>query len=257
MCYTVRQLARLTGLTPRTLRYYDTIGILRPERDSANDYRRYSRTEVDRLQQILLYREMGLPLEEIRRILDAPGYDQTSALRAHLENLLTQRQRVDALIHTVSRTLEAIEGGTSMCDKDKFEAMKQRIIQENEAAYGLEARKKYGDQAVNMVNHCLGTMTEGEWAQMKAQESGYQEALRKAMTLGDPVGTDAMEACRLHRDWLLNYWTPEMLTPQNHIALVSMYSQDERFLAYYEAVAPGCAIFFGKAIQSYYAAQSG
>ena len=68
MCYTVNELARLSGLTPRALRYYDSIGLLRPARDRANDYRRYTAAEVDRLQQILLYREMGLPLEEIRQI---------------------------------------------------------------------------------------------------------------------------------------------------------------------------------------------
>ena len=76
--YTVKELARLTGLTPRTLRYYDSIGLLRPARDRENDYRLYGPGEVDRLQQILLYRQMGLPLEEIRLILDAPGFDRGS-----------------------------------------------------------------------------------------------------------------------------------------------------------------------------------
>ena len=79
--YTVKELSRLTGLTPRTLRYYDAIGLLSPARNRDNDYRLYGGAEVDRLQEILLYREMGLPLEEIGRILDAPDHDRNDSRR--------------------------------------------------------------------------------------------------------------------------------------------------------------------------------
>ena len=252
MTYTVSQLSRLTGLTPRTLRYYDAIGLLRPERVRENDYRLYGGAEVDRLQQILLYREMGLPLEEIRRMLDAPDYDRAGALRAHLGSLLSQRQHVDQLIDTVSRTLQALEGGTTMDDTEKFEAMKQRAVQENEAVYGQEIRQKYGPQALEETSRRVGGMTEEEWSRMRGEESGYQEALRRAMAAGDPAGEDAREACRLHRAWLLHYWTAEMLNAQSHVNLVDMYGADPRFRAYYEAVAPGCADFFAQAIRAYY-----
>ena len=83
--YTVKELARLTGLTPRTLRYYDSIGLLCPGRGRENDYRLYGSEEVDRLQQILLYRDMGVPLEEIKALLSAPDFDRERALREHLE----------------------------------------------------------------------------------------------------------------------------------------------------------------------------
>lgn len=252
MCYTVNQLAQLSGLTPRTLRYYDAIGLLRPARDNASGYRRYTAAEVDRLQQILLYREMGVPLDEIRRMLDAPDFNQTEALRQHLGRLLAQRQRVDMLIQTVSRTLDTLEGGTIMSDKEKFEGIKRRAIQENEAAYGQEVREKYGEQAVEDVNHRMGQMGEEDWKRMKEEESGYLEALRRAVATGDPAGQDAMDACRLHRSWLLHYWTPEMLTPQSHQNLVYMYGQDERFRDYYEKAAPGRAAFFSQAIQVFY-----
>ena len=93
--YTVRELAQLTGLTPRALRYYDAIGLLRPARDAGNDYRLYGPQEVDRLEQILLYRAMGVPLESIRHILDTPGMDQAGVLREHLEYLLERRREVE------------------------------------------------------------------------------------------------------------------------------------------------------------------
>ena len=98
MSYTVKQLSELTGLTPRTLRYYDAIGLLRPARDGANDYRRYGPAEVERLRQILIYRELGLPLEEIHALLDAPEADRSGALRGHLDRLLDRRRQVEALI---------------------------------------------------------------------------------------------------------------------------------------------------------------
>lgn len=252
MQYTVKELSRLTGLTPRTLRYYDAIGLLRPGRDRENDYRLYGGAEVDRLQQILLYREMGLPLEVIGQMLDTPGFDREAALREHLRQLQNQRQRLDTLIHTVSRTLSMIEGGDIMSDREKFEGMKQRAIAENEAAYGREARQRYGEQAVDNSRQRVAGMTEKEWAQMSEEEAGYQAALLRAMEAGDPAGADAREACRLHRAWLLHYWTPEMMTDEAHIGLVEGYSQDERFTAYYEKIAPGCAGFFAQAIRAYY-----
>lgn len=127
--YTVKELSRLTGLTPRTLRYYDAIGLLSPARNRDNDYRLYGGAEVDRLQEILLYREMGLPLEEIGRILDAPDHDRAGALRGHLERLLAQRRRVEELIQSVRCTLETMEGDAIMQDKEKFEALKRQAVQ--------------------------------------------------------------------------------------------------------------------------------
>ncbi|MCI8438166.1 MAG: MerR family transcriptional regulator [Oscillospiraceae bacterium] len=252
MHYTVKQLAGLTGLTPRTLRYYDAIGLLRPGRDRENDYRLYGSAEVDRLQQILLYREMGLPLEVIGNLLDTPGFDRAAALREHLRQLQNQRRRLDTLIGTVRRTLSMIEGGDNMSDQEKFEGMKQRAIAENEAAYGREARERYGDQTVDDSCRRVAGMTEEAWKQMKEEEAGYQAALLRAMAAGDPAGADAREACRLHRDWLLHYWTPEMMTEEAHTGLVEAYSRDERFAAYYEKIAPGCADFFAQAIRAYY-----
>lgn len=250
--YTVKELARLTGLTPRTLRYYDAIGLLSPARNRDNDYRLYGGAEVDRLQEILLYREMGLPLEEIRRILDAPDHNRTDALRGHLDRLLEKRRRVEELIQSVRRTLESTEGDMTMQDKEKFEALKQQAVRENESAYGREAREKYGDEAVDYSGRRLSGMTREEWDAMNREEAEYKEALRRAAAAGDPAGEDAREAVRLHAAWLGRCWKPGTLTAQSHTALVEMYGQDQRFTDYYEAVAPGCTAFFAQAVRAYY-----
>ena len=252
--YTVKDLASLTGLTPRTLRYYDSIGLLRPQRGRDNDYRLYGPGEVDRLQQILLYRDMGLPLEEIKKLLDAPGFDREAALREHLQRLRERRREVDALIHAVQATLHTIKGGTTMNDKEKFEGMKRQAIEENEAAYGKELREKYGDDVMDSHDQRLSGMTQQEWAQMQEEEAAYKAALRKAAAAGDPAGEDAREAVRLHAAWLAHYWPEGAVTPKAHIAMAEMYTQDQRFTDYYEQVAPGCASFFAEAVKSYYQA---
>ena len=249
--YTVKELARLTGLTPRTLRYYDSIGLLCPRRNGDNDYRLNGSGEVERLQQILLYREMGLPLEEIGRILDAPDFDRAGALRGHLDRLLERRRETEALIRTVRRELQTMEGEQTMQDKDKFEGMKRRIIQENEAAYGQEAREKYG-AAVSDSAARLAGMTEGEWTQMQEEERGYRQALLRAMAADDPAGEDAREAVRLHAAWLARYWPPESVTAQAHLGMAELYVQDRRFTEHYEKTAPGFAAFFLRAVQAYY-----
>lgn len=250
--YTVKELARLTGLTPRTLRYYDSIGLLCPRRGRENDYRLYGSGEVDRLQQILLYRDMGLPLEEIKNLLDAPGFDREAALREHLTRLRERRREVDALIRAVQNTLRNMEGGTIMIDKDKFEGMKRQAIEENEAAYGKELREKYGDEAVEEHTARLAGMSAQEWEKTQTDEEGYKAALRRAVETGDPAGEDAREAVRLHAAWLAHYWPEGKVTPEAHIGMAEMYARDERFAAYYEKVAPGCAAFFERAVKAYY-----
>lgn len=250
--YTVKELARLTGLTPRTLRYYDSIGLLCPQRGRDNDYRLYGPREVDRLQQILLYRDMGLPLEEIRSLLDAPGFDRGTALREHLERLRERRREVDALIRAVQNTLKTIEGGTTMNDKEKFEGMKRQAVQENEAAYGQELRKKYGEEAVEAHNRRLSGMSPQEWEQTRKDEEAYKAALRRAAASGDPAGEDAREAVRLHAAWLAHYWSKGAVTPDAHTGMAETYTQDERFTAYYEDVVPGGAAFLAEAVRAYY-----
>lgn len=93
-----------------------------------------------------------------------------------------------------------------MTDKEKFEGMKRQVVQENEAAYGEEVREKYGNAAMDDSNARISGMSQREWEQMKEEEVGYQEALRKAVKTGDAGGEDAAEAVRLHAAWLAHYW---------------------------------------------------
>ena len=150
MEYTVKALADLAGVTPRTLRWYDRIGLLKPLRTTEAGYRLYGPAQLDRLQDILFYRELGLDLASIRTILDDPAFDRQAALQSHLAELEARRARLDDLILTVQRTINDIKGGTKMTDQEKFEAFKRRTVEANETAFGQEIREKYGDESNGM-----------------------------------------------------------------------------------------------------------
>src|ERR1700730_16596985 len=129
--YTVKQVAKLSGVSVRALHHYDEIGLLKPAHVGANGYRYYGRDELLRLQQILFHRELGFPLDEIRQVLNAPEFDRVAALRAHRERLMGEVRRYRRLLRTLDATLAALEGDSDMDDK----AMYRGFSPEKQAEY--------------------------------------------------------------------------------------------------------------------------
>lgn len=250
MEYTVKLLADLAGITPRTLRWYDKMGLLKPARVTEAGYRIYGPREVDRLQDILFYRELGLELSAIRRILDDPSFNRQSALQSHLAELESRKNHLEDLILTVRKTIDDIEGGTKMSDREKFETFKRRVVAANEEQYGREIRKKYGDEAVDRSNANILALTEAEYQQWKDLGEEIITALTHAVENGEnPTGAEGQRIAALHRRWLSYSW--EAYTPQAHAGLGQLYTADERFTAYYDKAVPGCAAFLRDAILIY------
>ena len=247
MEYTVKALAELAGVTPRTLRWYDQKGLLKPRRTTEAGYRLYGPEEVNRLQAILFYKELGLELEAVREILDAPGFDRLAALQSHLTELEARRRRLDALILTVEKTIDEAKGGTQMSDKEKFEAFKRRAVEANEEQYGKEIREQYGPEAVEASNARLLSMTEEEHGQWKALEAEILSALAAAVRAKEaPAGRRIAE---LHRRWLSYTWAK--YTSQAHRGVAELYTADQRFTVYYDKEVPGCAVFLRDAVRAY------
>jgi DNA-binding transcriptional MerR regulator len=244
MEYTVKALADLAGVSRRTLRYYDKIGLLKPARINSSGYRIYGPAEVDRLQLILFYRALGVRLGEIRQIMEDPDFDAEAALRRHHGQLLEERSRIDRLIRNVEQTMEAKEGGRDMKDKDKFEGFKDEKLQENEAQYGEEIREKYGEDTVRASNEKWMGMSEADYDRMTAVEAELKAVLKEAVD--DPTEEHAREAARLHKEWLMFTW--RTYSREAHQGLAEMYVYDERFKKYYDDVAPGAAAFLRDAI---------
>lgn len=247
MEYTIKQLADLSGVTPRTLRWYDREGLLRPGRVTEAGYRIYGPKEVDRLQEILFYRELGFSLADIRRLLDDPAYDRQAALQSHLAELKARRARLNGLILTVQKTIAEAKGGCKMSDKEKFEAFKHQVVAENEARYGKELRKTYGDDTIEQSNRRVLSLTEEEYARWQDLGEEVRSALTAAVRSGEaPAGAEGRRIAQLHREWLSFSW--ESYSSQSHGGLVRMYTQDPRFTAYYDREVPGCAAFLEAAV---------
>ncbi len=241
MEYTVSQLAKVSGVSPRALRYYDEIGLLKPYRINESGYRLYERGEVDRLQQILFYKTMEIPLEEIGAILDDKAFDPARALEVHRQRLLDKRHQIDQLLNNIEQSIEALNGGNEMSDKEKFEGFKEALIEENEAKYGKEVREKYGDDLVNASNDKVRKMSEAGHKHAEKLGIIIKEKLMEAFDKKEVTGPLAKEIYELHREWIMCYWPAYSV--EGHKGLGDMYVADDRFKAYYDDEKEGVAAY--------------
>lgn len=232
MEYTIKEFGELAGVSVRTLRYYDEIGLLKPCRINESGYRIYGEKEVDLLQQILFYRAMDFRLEEVRRIMEDEKFDVNEALEAHRERLVEKKRQIEALIKLVDETVAHNKGEKEMKDMEKFEAFKAEKLQENEAKYGEEIREKYGEDTVSKSNRKFMNLTEEAFKKMGNVEAEMIEALKEVIKTGDLDSTQAQLVYEKHKEWLGFTWPN--YSKEAHVGLGEMYVLDERFAEYYK-----------------------
>jgi DNA-binding transcriptional MerR regulator len=249
MKYTVHELSDIASVSKRTLRYYDQIGLLKPNKINSSGYRIYGSDEVDLLQQILFYKELGIDLKSIKKIITNPKFDYISSLKEHLIKLEKNKDNLEILIKNVKNTILSKEGGAVMSDKEKFEGFKNKLVEENEEKYGKEIREKYGDDEVNSSNNKVKNMTKEDYDKVSSLSQEFNETLKLAFEQGDPTSELAMKACDLHKKWLMYFWNS--YSKEAHKGLAQMYVDDERFKANYEKIAVGCTEFLRDAINYY------
>lgn len=250
MEYTILQLAKLSGVSTRTIRYYEEIGLLTPAGRKENGYRMYTQKEVDVLWQILFYRELGMKLSEVADLLQKRETARTKTLKVHLKELESERERIDRLIQTVQKTIWKEEGKITMTNQEKFEGLKKEMIQKNEETYGEEIRGKYGTDKVEESNAKLMNLTEEEYADMQNTGAKLQELLEEAVEKGISPDTETgKEAYELHRKWLSFTWS--FYSKEAHVGLTEMYLADERFKSYYDTNVEGCAAYLKEVVAIY------
>lgn len=250
MEYTILKLANLAGISTRTLRYYDEIGLLKPSRKEDSGYRIYGEDEVDRLQQILFYRELGVGLSDIKKAMDDPGYYRLDVLKGHLKELSERYAQLSLLIDNVEKTIQKEEGRIQMADQEKFMGLKRQIIAENEEKYGGEVRSKYGDKSVDESNKKMLGLTEEAYKEMADTGESILKLLEEAVRNQEtPEGGKGREAAELHKKWLTFAWPH--YTKEAHCGVVQMYVADERFRAYYDRNVQGCAAFLKAAVEAH------
>lgn len=245
---TVKQVAKASGVSVRALHHYDEIGLLKPAEVGSNGYRYYGKAEMLRLQQILFYRELGMPLEEIRRTLDDPRFDRKSALRDHRAKLEAEAERYRRLIHTIDRTIEALETEDIMQDKDWFAGFSA----EKQAQWEKDIEARYGACAKGPMEESrarVKAMTPEEQADFLAEMNRLHEGFAALMDRGVPADAkEAQELTARHYAWVSRSWTPDASA---YAGLGRMYVEHEDFRSMYENIRPGMAAYLAEAMAAY------
>lgn len=243
MTYTVGDLASLARVSVRTLHHYDEIGLLRPSGRSGAGYRLYTAGDLQRLQQVLFFRELGVRLDEIARILADPGFDRRQTLIAQRALLAERAERARALVDLVDRTLKALEDDDTMKPEEMFEGF-------DPAKYEDEATAKWGQtEAFAESKRRTSRYTKDDWAKLKAEADANVEALARAMDEGvAPTEARAMDLAEQHRLHLERWFYPCPTT--FHVELGEMYVADPRFTANYDRIREGLAAYLRDAIQA-------
>jgi len=249
MEYTIKKIANLSGVSARTLRFYDEIDLLKPAKVNSSGYRIYGQQEVNRLQQILFYRDLDMKLEEIKEILNNPDFNVEQALMEHQEKLLAKRREIDRLLASVQQTMHYYKGEIDMTDQEKFTAFKEQKIAENEATYGEEIREKYGKETVERSNQKYLNLTEEQMQEMTKTETQLFEKIEMYLQQPEIESDLAKEVYELHKKWLSFTWPT--YSAEAHKGLGMMYVADERFTAYYDDKYAGVAQALNDAIQYY------
>ncbi|EIT86478.1 MerR family transcriptional regulator [Fictibacillus macauensis ZFHKF-1] len=249
MEYTIQQLSKIAGVTTRTLRYYDEIQLLKPLRLNKAGHRMYGEKEVNRLQHILFYRELELPLHTIQLILSDSDFHELNALQEHYAQLLQKKERMQSLLQTLEKTMASHEGRLMMSAQEKFAGFKTEQLLKNEELYGEELKERYGEAAVLAANAKFQTLNQEEYSVAQEIEKEMIHLLKKAMDSGDAKGKLAEQAAALHKEWLCYYWPS--YSKKAHAGLAHLYKEDERFSAYYNQKQSGMTSFLVDAILHY------
>ena len=240
MAYTIKEIADLAGVTTRTIRYYDEIGLLPPIRIGSNGYRYYDRESLLRLQQILFFRELDVPLKEIEHIMSRPDYDLLGILENHRSALVTKVRRLETLIDTLNQTIASEKGVRTMSDKEIFEGF-------DESQYEDEVRERWGDSP--------------RFAESQAKWSSYSEEQKEAIKAeggrlavrmvsenpdASPDDADVQTAIGEYHTYLNKYfYTCEISFLR---VLANNWVQDPRFAINYERIREGGAAFLREAV---------
>src|SRR6266496_2146666 len=241
--FTVKQLSQLAGVTPRTLHHYDEIGLLKPSRVGDNGYRYYGEESLLRLQQILFYRELDIPLEDIKKIMGRRDFDIVGALHNHKEALQKQATRLNRLIGTVDNTIDYLKGNKQMSNKQLFEAFSE----EQQVEYEKEVMQKYDPATVKASVKKWKEYTAAEKKRIGEEGNAVYRDILAAMPKGasSPEAQAGVERWRRHIEY---FWVPD---DEQLSGLADLYNEDSRFKANFDKIDPRLAEFMCEAVKIY------
>ncbi|MGW8764836.1 MerR family transcriptional regulator [Streptomyces sp. NPDC055815] len=264
MGYSVGQVAGFAGVTVRTLHHYDAIGLLSPSGRSTAGHRRYDDADLDRLQQILFYRELGFPLEEVAALLDDPHADPQEHLRRQHTLLTARIGELQRMAAAVEHAMEAKKMGINLTPEEKFEVFgekdPERFAEETARRWGGSLPLRPGGRGGTPTHEQAQARAAGygkeEWQRMKDEVDAWGAAYAALMAgAADPGSEAAMDLAEAHRRHLTTWFFE--CHPRTHVELAEMYVADENFHAFYEAIHPGLPEHLREAVRANAARQAG
>lgn len=232
MEYTINQVATLAHISTRTLRYYDEIALLKPAKLNKAGYRIYTTHEIDRLQQILFYRTLDLPLETIKQLLDDATHDIIQDLSDHYNLLRKKQNELAQQVALTKQTIAYYKGEKQMTDTEKFKAFKAEKIAENEAQFGKELKEKYSDRERQQATATFANLTEEQFNTASQLEETLIATLKSVLDTPEKFHELAPLIFDTHKNWLQIF--SATYSAAYHRNLAAMYLADARFTAYYD-----------------------
>ncbi|MDT0460854.1 MerR family transcriptional regulator [Streptomyces sp. DSM 41527] len=248
MAWSIAEVARMSGVTSRTLRHYDEIGLLPPAGTASNGHRYYEEADLLRLQQILLMRELDLGLREIQAVLDSQ-VDRVAVLREHHRRLLKERDRLETLVRTVGRTLAELEEGK---DDDMAKINRPENLFEgfetSAAEAEAEVRERWPEQW-EQARQAREAMTPEEQERWQREVTAQMIRIAEFMVAGTPVADAAVQAeMHSHYQGICRFWTPNAVA---YKGLAQTYVDDPQMRANYDSIAEGLAVYQQQAMVVY------
>ena len=245
---TVKEVASISGVTVRTLHFYDEIDLLKPAYYGKNGYRYYEKEQLQSLQQIMFYRELNVPLEQIQLILSQPDFDRLDALKSHRSKLAVELKRYRTLIRTIDDAIAELDGTEQMTSKTMFEGFSPERQQQHEK----ELVDRYGEGVQPRIEESKRRIKDWTKADHEASSQRWNDFLAALGALADSGkeadSTEVQALMPSHRQWLESYWTPAR---DSYIGLGRLYAEHADFRRQFDAVSPGLADFCASAMKTY------
>jgi MerR family transcriptional regulator, thiopeptide resistance regulator len=247
---TVKQVAKVSGVSVRALHHYDEIGLLKPASIGRNGYRYYGRDELLRLQQILLHRELDIPLGDIRAILDDPKFDQLEALRAQRGKLAAEAKRYAQLVRTIDRTIADLNGESAMQNAELYKG----ISAEKQAEYENWLVEKYGGDMPDRIavsRKKYDSLTAAEKQKLQDELKDIDTAWVDAMKNGVPADSKSLDPLmERYRDWVAYMWN-KPCPPEALAGLADLHLGHPDFVDRYEAYGEGFSDYHAVTMKAY------
>jgi DNA-binding transcriptional MerR regulator len=244
MSYTVKQLADLSGVSVRTLHYYDEVALLKPAHYGDNNYRYYEQEQLLMLQQILFYKELGFSLDDIKKAITSKEFNKVKALQAHRDLLVGDQERIQALISTIDKTISYLQSGSHFKLEDIFHG----FTEDKQSLY-LDFLRGVGasQEEIDTCHEILKTWSAGQWQNNKELNDALYENIAKAIDHGvAPASDEAQNLIKKHYELTTIFWTP---TKESYIALSQLYGSNADFIAFYDSIHPKLLSFLAQAIK--------